>query len=400
MHVALITVAPTGVGGMQRHTHDLVGGLAARGHDVEVIAPGARDLLPERDDNGVRWHTVDVPIRFDRLRIQHPAWRRASTAAFERLHARQPFDVVHSESVGALGLLQKGIHRRVPVVINIHGNYLSLVKQSVKRAVITPSRRSVLREGKYTLYTTADWLFSGGEPYRLRPCEVIVPSRQQLRDTVRSHLLVPSRVHVVPNGVDTELWRPRPRHGGTRPLLVAGGRLDPRKGFDVAIRALRGIDADLVITGSGEERERLEALARAEGVEGNVRFAGRLPIPELAELVASCDCYLFPTLEHEASGLVLLEAMSAGIPVIAARQGATAEAIDRPGVNGLLVPGARPQLLAEAIRTLLADPGARERIGAAARERILADNTIDLMVERCVRVYEIAGDRLGRRPTG
>ena len=150
-----------------------------------------------------------------------------------------------------------------------------------------------------------------------------------------------------------------------------------------------------MLTGDGELRPELERLAEAEGVADRVRFAGSLPLPELVELIASSDAYLFPTLEYEASGLVALEAMSAGVPLVAARQGATAEAIDRPGVNGILVPGGRPRELAEALRSLLADPSSRERIGTAARERILADNTIELMVDRCLAVYEVARARVG-----
>jgi len=395
MHIALITVAPTGMGGMQQHTHDLVGGLARQGHDVEVIGAGQPGALPDRDENGVRWHLLDVPTRYGTLKIQHPTWRKASTRMFEQLHKVYPFDAVHSESVGAMGLLQAGIHRRVPVVVNIHGTYLGLLKQGFRRVAIARTGRSFVREGKFIIYLTSDWLISGGEPYRLRACEVLVATHSQVRDTVRSHLLVPSRVHVVPNGVDTELWSPQPRHAGARPLLVTGGRLYRNKGFDVAIRAMRGIDAELAITGEGEDRAVLEQLARDEGVADRVRFLGRLPLPELAALVGSCDAYLFPTVEYEAPGLVLLEAMSAGVPVIAARQGTTAEAIGRPGINGILVPGGRPQALTDAVRSLLSDPSARERIGAAARERILSENTIELMVNRCLGVYEIARAKLG-----
>jgi glycosyltransferase involved in cell wall biosynthesis len=394
VHIAVITVAPTGIGGMQQHTRDLVAGLAQRGHDVEVIGAGAPGSVPPVDERGVRWHLLDVPTRYPRLKIQHPAWRHASRRAFLQLHGQRSFDVVHSESVGAMGLLQASLHRHIPIVVMIHGNFLGLVKQSFRRAVIARRPVSAVREAKYVITQTSDWLFSGGEPYRLRPCEVIVPSHQQIRDTVHSHLLEESRVHVVPNGVDTNLWRSRPRHPGNRPLLVAGGRMYRNKAFDVAIKAVAGVDGDLVLTGDGEEREALEQLARREGVADRVRFVGRLPLSELAELVASCDAYLFPTLEYEASGLVLLEAMSSGVPVVAARQGATAEAIDRPGENGVLVPPGDAVALADALRPLLADPGARARIGGAARQRILAENTIDLMVDRTLRVYEVARRRI------
>ena len=115
--------------------------------------------------------------------------------------------------------------------------------------------------------------------------------------------------------------------------------------------------------------------------------------PELVRLVASADVYLFPTLEYEASGLALLEAMSAGVPVVAARQGATAEAIDRPGENGVLAPPGDPAALARALNALLADEGLRLRMGAAARERILGAYTLERMVRETAAVYELAAGR-------
>ena len=186
MRIALLTVAGTGLGGMQRHTHDLVAGLAQRGHEVDVITRGAPGSLPDTDENGVRWHLLDVPNRYPGLPFQHPAWRRESTRAFERLHARHPFDVVHSESVGAMGLLHAGIHKRVAVVINLHGVYLGLVKQSIRRAQIFRTREAFVRESKYLIWLTAGFLSGGGEPYRLRPCEVIVPTHQQVKGAIWS----------------------------------------------------------------------------------------------------------------------------------------------------------------------------------------------------------------------
>lgn len=388
-----MTVAATGVGGMQRHTHDLAAGLARHGHDVEVISIGRAGDLPAIDEAGVRWHLLDVPNTYGTSPIRHPAWPRAATQHFLAVHSVRPFDVVHSESAGARGLVTAGLHRRVPVVVNIHGTYLALVKQSLRRVAIFRNGRGVVREAKYLAFLTAAYL-SGGGPWWARPCDVIVPTHQQRRDTTRDHFLHPERVHVVPNGVDTTLWRPGPRHTGDRPLVVAGGRLDRNKAFDVVIRALRDVDAELVLTGEGDEHDALARLAATMGIADRVRFAGALPLQDLAALVASCDAYVFPTLEYEASGLVLLEAMSAGVPVVAADQGATAEAIDRPGVNGVLVPSGRADALRDALRSLLADAGSRERIGAAARKRILEENTIDLMVERCLAVYETARSRL------
>ena len=384
MRICVVTTAGHGLGGMQRHTHDLVRGLVAGGHEVEIICP-AGDT--PRDAYGARWRHVDAEPRFE-----HGSWLRASADEFERAQRERRFDVVHGEGSGGLGLVLRGVHGTVPLVEMFHSVFSGLAGASIRRAWIRRTPRSVAREGRYLAGLSARH-FRHGNWYRFRPCTIIVPSYQQVRDTVASHLVVRERVHVVRNGIDTDLWSPAGRTPRSRPLIVAGGRLDPNKSFDTAVRALRGIDAELVLTGEGRELERLRRLAAELGDDGRITFAGSLPLPELVRLVASADVYLFPTLEYEASGLALLEAMSAGVPVVAARQGATAEAIDRPGENGVLAPPGDPAALARALNALLADEGLRLRMGAAARERILGAYTLERMVRETAAVYELAAGR-------
>jgi glycosyltransferase involved in cell wall biosynthesis len=371
---------------MQRHTHDLVRGLVAVGHEVEVICPLGETA---RDAHGARWRHVDARGRFE-----DESWLRRSADEFETAQGERRFDVVHGEGSSGLGLVLRGLHNSVPLVEMFHSVFSGLARASVRRMLLRRRPVAIAREGRYLVHLSSRH-FRRGNWYRFRPCEIIVPSYQQVRDTVISHALRRDRVHVVRNGVDSGLWSPRPRGTRLRPLVVAGGRLDPNKGFDTAIRALREIDADLTLTGDGEQLGPLKRLARKVGAADRVTFAGNLPLPELVGVVASADAYVFPTLEYEASGLALLEAMSAGVPVIAARQGATSEAINKPGENGMLVAPGSPQALAAALRTLLANYGLRERMGLAARERILSAYTLDRMVDETVAVYEIAA---GGRP--
>lgn len=383
MRICIITVVAAGVGGMQRHTHDLVRGLVAVGHEVEVVAEADPSL--ESRLYGARWHSVATSGLVGDF--AHPSWVEGSRLAFVAAHAERPFDVVHSEGSSALGLVLAGLHRQVPLVVQFHGNYLGLLKAAVRRATRSPL--TAPREARYLAGLSRSH-FTPGNLTGFRDCEAIVVSRQQAADTRISHTLDPRRLHVVPNGVDTELWHPLPRTPRARPLLVASGRLNREKGFDIAIKAMRSLDAELVVFGDGEERERLPELARRSGVDDRVRFAGARPQAEIALTVASADVFLFPTVREEAAPLVLPEAMSCGVAVVASRIGGIPEVIDRPGVNGILVkPGSVDALVAEVSR-LLADDDGRRVIGEQARERILAEYTLEQMVERTVAVYRHA----------
>jgi glycosyltransferase involved in cell wall biosynthesis len=381
VRICVLTTAGHGLGGMQRHTHDLVRGLVAVGHDVDVICP-AGDT--PRDAYGGSWRYVDAYGSYtDRF------WLRESADEFERAHRERRYDVVHGEGSSGLGFVLRGLHREVPLVEMFHSVFSGLARASLRRALIRRSPLGVAREGRYLLGLSSRH-FRRGNWYRFRPCEIIVPSYQQVRDTVVSHLVRRARVHVVLNGVDADRWSPIERGRRSRPLVVAGGRFDRNKALDVAIRAMRQVDAELVLTGDGKERTPLQELARRVGVADRVTFVGKLPLDELVQVVASADAYLFPTLEYEASGLALLEAMSAGVPVIAAEQGATSEAIDRPGENGLLVRPASPEAVASALNHLLADDALRARMSVAARERILSAYTLEHMIVGTVAVYERA----------
>ena len=401
MRICVMTVASYahGIGGMQRATADLVLGLTRDGHDVEVVTARHPHGVAETTFNGARWHFLDAPTKFKRLPGQHPAFQRASYAEFMRLHGEQPFDVVHSESLGALGLLQNRAHPRVvPVVVKFHGNMLGLVKASLRRARTGRSLYGAAREGKHAVRIAAGWLLTRGEPYLVRSCEAIVPSEQQLEDTVRSHLLRRAHVHVVPNGIDATAFAPRPR-GDLRaalglppsPILVAAGRLNREKGFGLALDALADVPgALLVIVGDGEERAQLQRQVGRLGLEDRVRFVGARPPEEVAAYLAAGDVFLFPTERDEAAPVVLLEAMASGNPVVASELGGIPEVVGESGVAGILVRPGDPAALGQAVRELLGDAALRERMAAAARERVLGGYTIEHMTRGTVDVYRVA----------
>jgi glycosyltransferase involved in cell wall biosynthesis len=143
------------------------------------------------------------------------------------------------------------------------------------------------------------------------------------------------------------------------------GRLDPRKGVDTAIEALRHLpsEARLTIAGGWDEgeRARLENLARAGGAGDRVVFAGQCDRDELAAAYAECDAVVFPVRWNEPWGLVPLEAMAKGRPVVATGRGGSGEYL-RDGENCLLFDADDPAGLGAALRRLADDPALRERL--------------------------------------
>ena len=405
MRICIVTVASYahGIGGMQAHSADLCRGLVEAGHEVEVISARHPEGLTSTDHLGATWHFYDVTSRKPGRPFRNREWLTASTRAFEDLHAARPFDVVHSESTSALGLLRRGVHRRVAVAAKFHGNYLGLAGATVRRGRDESGFQPRVREAKHLAWLTVGHFVPLDVVVRFRACEAMIPSQQQVDGTVRSYFLDRARVHVVPNGISVEDFAGRGREEarrtlglGPEPILLCVGRLARDKGFATAIKALARVgreDARLLILGSGPERALLEQEARKAGVSDRVDFLGSKPRTEVADHLAASDAFLFPTERDEAAPLVPLEAMAAGLPVVASDIGGGAELIES-GKTGLLVPPASVDSLAGAIDSLLADDALRRRMGEAARERIVERYTIEAMTRQTVAVYELAAKRL------
>jgi glycosyltransferase involved in cell wall biosynthesis len=401
MRVCILAVAGYvhGIGGMQQHTVDLAVGLVRAGHEVEVVT--ARhpdgDELVERD--GVRWHFVDAPPRHMDRR-----WRTKSLERFLQLHGERPFDVVHGEGSSALELLRTGVHEQVPVVTLFHGNFLGLARAGFRRAISSRRPRPALSELRGVIWLCGQH-FPHGNWRRFRSCEAMVPSTQQLRDTRRSHRLDQRRLHVVPNGIDTHLFRPieaqeaRLRLGLPRgPLLVSVGRLSSEKGVHHAVTAVarlrdRSCDASLVVVGDGAEREALERLARELHVEDRTIFVGAQTPELVAHYLGAADIFVFPTERDEAAPLVLPQAMACGIAVAASRIGGIEEVLNRPGPPGILLRPGDPDDLTETLHRLIANQDERVRLGICALEVARAEYSVEVMTERTVFVYETARRR-------
>jgi glycosyltransferase involved in cell wall biosynthesis len=405
MRICIVTVASYahGIGGMQAHSADLCRGLVEAGHEVEVVTARHRDGLAQAEHLGATWHFVDATSRKPGRPFRNREWLTTSADAFDSLHRSRPFDVVHSESTSALGLLRRGVHRRVPVATKFHGNYLGLVGATVRRGLDESRLRPRVREAKHLAWLTAGHFVPLDAVVRFRACEAMVPSEQQLEGTIRSYSLDRARVHVVPNGISAEDFGARGREEarkalglGSEPILVSVGRLARDKGFATAIVALSRIadaQARLLILGSGPERALLERATRKAGVTDRVDFLGAKPREEVVGYLAAADVFLFPTERDEAAPLVPLEAMAAGLPVVASDIGGGAELIET-GKSGILVAPAAAAEMARAIDSLLADDALRGRMGEAARERILQRYTIEAMTRQTVAVYELAAKRL------
>jgi D-inositol-3-phosphate glycosyltransferase len=363
----LATLGGADAGGQNVHVAELARGLARRGDDVVVHTRRDDPCLPDRVPfaPGVTVHHLDAgPPRVLPKDDLLPHMAQFSDRLAAEWDASPP-DVVHAHFwMSALAALDAAGPLGMPVVQTFHA--LGVVKRRHQGVADTsPPRRlelerRIVRDVDRIVATCTDEVF---ELLRLGADR--------------------RRISVVPCGVDLSLFRPDGRaeaRDGARSRIVSIGRLVERKGVGNVVKALAATPAAELIVAGGPaaaaldgdpEIRRLRAIASAAGVEDRVTFAGRLGRDQVPALLRSADVVVAVPW-YEPFGIVSVEAMACGVPVVASSVGGMIDTVV-DGVTGLHVPPRDADALAGAVNRLLERPDLRRRLGRAgalrARER-------------------------------
>jgi len=360
---------PRSAGGYERLWAGMVADLRERGHRVRVLTtrPGPGDLagapvIEPGVHRELGWYWSEHA--FPRCSLAATVRReRANAAVLARHLAAWLPDVVIWFSMGgmSLALLGQAAAAGLPAVAVVADDWLSYGPRvdGLTRRLPGPARRRLA-----PVLTRALGIGPGPRMVPGPALRVSFISRF-LREAARASGGWTAAGDVDHPGVDPVRFA-RSAPGPWTGRLLCCGRIDPRKGIATAIGALAKLsEATLTVDGDGEgrERERLLTVAARAGVAGRVRW--QLTAPEaLAGVYAACDALLFTVTWPEPWGLVPLEAMAVGRPVIASRTpGGTAEYLE-PEVNCILVAPEDAAAVASAVRRLAADPGLRERLVA------------------------------------
>ena len=212
---------------------------------------------------------------------------------------------------------------------------------------------------------------------------------------------VPHKCRVIPYGIKSERFERvsavrtapiRARYPG--PVFLAIGRLVGFKGLAYLIRAVARVPGTLVIIGEGPIGGQLRELSHACGVAGRVHFLGGVPNDEVIPYLHAADVFVLPSIENrESFGIVQLEAMACGKPVINTNLASGVPFASLHGITGLTVPPADVDALAGAMRTLASDAELRSRFGAAGKDRVRSEFTVEKMAQRTVELYHEVWER-------
>lgn len=327
-------------GGAEIHLHEVFGRLARRGHEVDLLCSGF-DGAPARERvDGIEVFRAGGRLTFSLHARRH--YRR-------RLAPRSPDVIVEDLNKVPLFTPRWG---DVPVVALVHHLFGA----------------TAFREASFPV-ALATWLLERPIPRVFAGLPVVAVS-DSTRDDLVARGLDAADVHVVPNGVDLDLYRPDPATGVfDRPTVLYLGRLKRYKGVDLVLKAVarlrdRGVDVRLVVGGKGDDRPRLEALAVSLAIEDRVEFEGFVSHDRKLELLRRAWVHVL-TSPKEGWGITVVEAGACGTPSVASDAPGLRDSV-RDGETGLLVPHGDVDALAAALERVISDEALRSRLGEAA----------------------------------
>jgi glycosyltransferase involved in cell wall biosynthesis len=373
--------------------------VAARGHEVHLVAPWHPLVTRPAHEDGVSFHfykyaparslnvfgyaaalRADVSVR-GAAYIAAPLALAAGWRAARAVSRRHRATVMHGHWVVPGGLVAAAARPSLPLVISLHGSDVYVAEKL--RAAGQVAKLVFRRAGAVTACSA---------------------------DLARRAIALgasPERVEVVPYGVDPDRFRPDPLMRARRraslgisartPLLFTAGRLVRKKGFEYLIDALARVPVDrgllAVIAGAGDLDDELRGRAAAAGLNDRLRFLGNLGQDDVAAWLATADMVAVPSVRDDSGNVdglpnIVLEALASGTPLITTAAGGIGSVVEH-GRTGVIVPERDPDALAAAISALATDPAGRVRLGEAARAEASARFGWEFVAGR----FEAAYDR-------
>lgn len=348
-------------GGLQRYLIAVARGLVERGHSV-VVAYGGEGSAQERwlEERSIQVECVARSILDARV---VPQW----ILGVRRLLRKHPCDVVYAHSLTAGGVAAIAAPR-TPRIVTLHGALGGRERRDARLARLVPAR-----------------LIAASKALALQ-FQSFQPRLQ---------------IDVIYSGIDAAMFErlgreQAPALPAGRPRFVCIARHDPPKGVDLVVEAFAAIESELptatlVLVGDGPASDAYKARARALGLESRIFFTGDLANP--APVIAGADLAVLASRQEGGVPLAVLEALALGVPVVATAVGGVPEIIES-GVNGELVSSEDVGALASALSSVAADSDRARAMGAAGRQLVERDFSVDHMVDRYEAVLE---DVAGRR---
>tara|TARA_B100001287_G_scaffold165321_1_gene138903 strand:- start:19 stop:1170 length:1152 start_codon:yes stop_codon:yes gene_type:complete len=368
------------LGGMQKQTMDLCEGFVKSGHKVTLVTTGREDNIDHEVINGVEifYLAGSKPSHYSKK------WNKLARKKLAELHQHIPFDVIHSQSMGANGILKWAKANSIPVVSTWHGTNMTELSAYFSTTSYNPRYWHWLVITPITLFRR---YLAMELPIR-KASEAITLVSPTLENHMKKHAT--GKVITIPNGVFIpELMEPK--FDLEIVDIISIGRLVKQKGVQHAINGVASLPENLRskvhlnIVGEGPYLKDLKQLSSSLGMNEYVTFHGRMVGDTLANMYKKCLIHLMPTTSHEGLPLTILEGMSYGLVTIASDIGGIPSLITH-NKDGFLISPGNSQELAQSLEKLMIDRTLMQTLSKSARSTIIEGYSMEKMVNDTLQV--------------
>ena len=373
---------PEVASGVASHTDGLAHAIAAAGHEVVVLTRSHPSVGDDAEIGGVRVLRTEVSLPWipdDEPIAQTASANHHLVSLAAALGEWRP-DVVHCHdwhTAWAGDVLSRLFD--VDLVATFHGTERT-------------RHGGHLPPGRPTDVHTIEWWLA------FRAQRIITTTHLLAREIVSGFELDPDRIQVIANGIEPMWWRSVPADDGDDRdrYVLTWGRVQYEKGFQVLVRAMSTVRSTVpglgcIIAGRGSFLPELQSQIDLEGVSDLIRLPGFLSDVELRAAIHRASCVVIPSL-YEPFGVVALEAMAAGAPLIVAETGGLAELVSGTGAAEMFEPGNADQL-ADAITRVVTDPEVAAELRRRSTEVVDATYSWSAIAARSVEIYRELADR-------
>lgn len=378
-------------GGMEIHIKTISESLVKKGHQVFIITTRHPKGIEKDEINGVVFFYLNntIPGKYSF------SWWRESKKKFIELHNQEKIDIIHSQGVGAYSLLKKKLHQKynIAAVVSMHGTAIDEMKTKFRVKLTLRNILSFLN----CLY---GYLFLEPLIFK-RVSGIIATSNEQKKILKKFYHLDEDMLHVVYNGIDTDLFMPGVEVSSLRKkynlepnekVILSLARIKEEKGIQITISALPEVlkrfpQTKLIVVGEGEYKSTLQKLTKKLGLEKNVIFETFVPYEELPKYFNIADIFINSTIRENGYDLTLAQAMSCSTVVISSNVGSVPTII-KDSENGLLIPKGNLDRLSQAIIRIWQDANLKKKIEEGGRKTVVKEFSLESMAEGTIKVYE------------
>ena len=378
-------------GGMEKHCWSVSIGFSKKGHIVKLITTS--------HSQGKEYEKINSNFEVFYLKDTKPGkyskkWWKKSLQKFLELDEIEKFDVVFSESSGALAVLKYKVKNEllIPVIFRLPGTALRDAITQIKQKI---SIRSVLAAIKNFILFFRDkkWF---------KYADAIITCSDEIANALKKEMKIEeSKIYTIYNGVDLEKFYPKDKNElritykilSDKFIILTVSRLKKIKGIDVLIYALSSVlkrfkNIELFIIGDGDYRKNLEKLVYKLNLQDYVKFLGNIPNDNLSDYYNLSDIFVLPTRAKEGFPWVIIEAMACKKPVIVSNIGGVSGSVIKDEENGLLFEPSNIKDLEEKILLLLNNPQLIDKIAENGYQTVKKFFSEEIMINKTLEVIE------------